>query len=177
MEAFLTALEVERNVAATGGDVSHFKDARHFASWFGLTPKEFSSGNTRRLGRITKRGDRSLRMLLTHGARAVLRAAALGRNAQRKLDDSRTWVTTVQGRTQHNKAACALADRLAHICYAVLRDHVGYDTPAQRPHRTLVRSAFAISARGFHRFTRLSFAPRLIAHHGKPGYSHAIWRR
>lgn len=24
-------------VAATGGKVSHFKDARHFASWFGLT--------------------------------------------------------------------------------------------------------------------------------------------
>jgi transposase len=27
-------------VAATSGDVSHFKDARHFSSWFGLTPKE-----------------------------------------------------------------------------------------------------------------------------------------
>ncbi|WP_231874620.1 IS110 family transposase [Azoarcus sp. KH32C] len=26
-------------VAATGGDVIHFKDARHFASWIGLTPK------------------------------------------------------------------------------------------------------------------------------------------
>lgn len=26
-------------VAATSGDVSHFKDARHFTSWFGLTPR------------------------------------------------------------------------------------------------------------------------------------------
>ena len=26
-------------VAATSGHVSHFRDARHFASWFGLTPK------------------------------------------------------------------------------------------------------------------------------------------
>jgi transposase len=42
-------------VAATSGDVSHFKDARHFASWFGLTPKEYSSGNTRHLGRISKK--------------------------------------------------------------------------------------------------------------------------
>jgi hypothetical protein len=25
-------------VAATGGQVAHFRDARHFASWFGLTP-------------------------------------------------------------------------------------------------------------------------------------------
>ena len=55
-------------VAATGGSVGHFKDARHFASWFGLTPKEHSSGSTRHLGRISKRGDRYLRMLLTHGA-------------------------------------------------------------------------------------------------------------
>lgn len=36
-------------VAATSGDVSHFKDARHFSSWFGLTPKEYSSGNSRYL--------------------------------------------------------------------------------------------------------------------------------
>jgi transposase len=59
-------------VAATSGEVGHFKDARHFAAWFGLTPKEHSSGQTRRVGRISKRGDRYLRMLLTHGARAVL---------------------------------------------------------------------------------------------------------
>jgi len=58
-------------VAATSGSVAHFKDARHFASWFGLTPKEYSSGNTRFLGHISKRGDRYLRMLLTHDARFV----------------------------------------------------------------------------------------------------------
>ena len=50
-------------VAATGGTVQHFHNARHFASWFGLTPKEHSSGSTRRIGRISKRGDRYLRML------------------------------------------------------------------------------------------------------------------
>ena len=33
-------------VAATSGNVSHFRDARHFASWFGLTPKEHSSGSS-----------------------------------------------------------------------------------------------------------------------------------
>jgi len=42
-------------VAATSGDVTHFKDARHFASWFGLTPKEYSSGNSRYLGDATLR--------------------------------------------------------------------------------------------------------------------------
>lgn len=37
-------------VAATSGDVMHSKDARHFASWFGLTPREHSSGSSRFLG-------------------------------------------------------------------------------------------------------------------------------
>ena len=45
-------------VALTSGDVSHFKDARHFSSWFGLTPKEYSWGNSRYLGRISKKGVR-----------------------------------------------------------------------------------------------------------------------
>ncbi|QBM29371.1 IS110 family transposase [Hydrogenophaga pseudoflava] len=42
-------------VAATSGDVTHFQDARHFSSWFGLTPREYSSGSSRYLGRISKR--------------------------------------------------------------------------------------------------------------------------
>jgi len=65
--------------AATGGSVSHYKSSRHFSSWFGLTPREHSSGNTRHLGRISKQGDRYLRMLLTHGARSVLRAATVAK--------------------------------------------------------------------------------------------------
>jgi transposase len=132
-------------VAATSGNVSHFKDARHFASWFGLTPKEHSSGNTRRLGRISKLGDRYLRMLLTHGARAVLRSASLAIQAGRRLDGLRTWAVTVQGRTNHNKAACALANKLARICYAVLRDGTPYGQPVTRLSKKIERTAFAIA--------------------------------
>jgi transposase len=60
-------------VAGTSGEVNHLRDARHFASCFGLTPEEHSSGGTRHLGRISKRGDRYLRMLLSRGARGVAR--------------------------------------------------------------------------------------------------------
>ena len=111
--------------AATGGAVSHFKDARHFASWFGLTPKEHSSGGNRHLRRISKRGDRYLRMLLTHGARSLLRAATVSQRCQRPLDPLRTWAVAVQFRTHRNKAVCALANKLARICYATLRDGEG----------------------------------------------------
>jgi len=132
-------------VAATSGNVSHFKDARHFASWFGLTPKEYSSGSTRKLGRISKKGDRYLRMLLTHGARSVLRMASLARQAGRRLDGLRAWALEVQGRTNHNKAACALANKLARICYATLRDATPFGEPVIRPNKKLERTAFAIA--------------------------------
>jgi transposase len=68
-------------VAATSGDVSHFKDARHFASWFGLTPKEYSSGSSRYLGRISHRGDRYFRMRAD--ARRPQRAARVQGGGQR----------------------------------------------------------------------------------------------
>ena len=133
-------------VAATSGNVSHFRDARHFASWFGLTPKEHSSGGTRHLGRISKRGDRYLRMLLTHGARSVLRAAKVAKTAGRSIDGLRQWALGVQERSNHNKAACALANKLARICYATLRDSVPYGEPVRRPNKKLERTSFEIAA-------------------------------
>ena len=45
-------------------DPSLFRSARHFASWRGLTPRESSSGQRRRLGRISKRGNTYLRTLM-----------------------------------------------------------------------------------------------------------------
>ncbi len=132
-------------VAATSGDVSHFHDARHFATWFGLTPKEHSSGSTRRIGRISKRGDRYLRMLLTHGARSVLRAASAATQAGGAVDGLRAWALAVQGRTNHNKATCALANKLARICYAMLRDSEPLRA-ATRLQKKIARTAFAMPA-------------------------------
>jgi transposase len=61
------------------------------------------------------RGDRYLRVLLTHGARSVLRAASVAIAAGRSIDRLRTWAVSVQARSNHNKAACALANKLARI--------------------------------------------------------------
>ncbi len=65
---------------------------------------------------------RSLHFHVTHGARSVLRAASVGFSAGRHLDELRSWALKVQGRTNHNKAACSLAHKRARICYATLRD-------------------------------------------------------
>lgn len=112
--------------AKTGGDVSMYRGNRRFASSFGLTPKEESSGGYQRFGRISKRGDGYIRKLLTHGARSLLLAATITQRQGKPLDHLRTWALQVQARTHRNKAVCALANKLARICYAVLRDQVPY---------------------------------------------------
>jgi len=102
------------------GDLRRFPSGRHFASYLGLTPRERSSGAIRRLGAISKRGDVYLRMLLVHGARAVLAAAP----QQRQPDRIRKWALELAARVGHNKATVALANKLARYAWAVAaRDH------------------------------------------------------
>jgi len=97
------------------------------------------------LGRISKKGDRYLRMLLTHGARSVLRAAQVAQSAGKQVQGVRCWALQVQGRSNHNKATCALANKLARICYATLRDHAPFDEAA-RLTKKQSRQSFALPA-------------------------------
>jgi len=99
------------------GDATRFPSGRHFASYLGLTPREHSSGLRRSLGSISKRGDTYVRMLLTHGARAVLWKA----KAREKPDRLRAWALQVERLRGPNKAAIALANKLARIVWAVWR--------------------------------------------------------
>jgi transposase len=105
------------------GEVRRFPTARHFASYLGLTPREHSSGNQRRLGRISKRGDTYLRTLLTHGARSVLRAAYIAGSPTRL----HAWALAVQQRRGHNVAAIALANKLARIVWAVWKKERSFE--------------------------------------------------
>jgi transposase len=106
------------------GDLRRFPSARHFASYLGLTPREYSSGLRQRLGRISKRGDAYLRMLLIHGARSVLsRARSLA-----TPDRLRSWALALEKRAHHNKAAVALANKIARIAWAVSVKQTDYRT-------------------------------------------------
>ena len=114
-------------MVATAGSASHFPSGRHFAAWLGITPRESSSGYQRNLGRITKRGDVYLRTLLIHGARSVLaRAKQLHRIDPARLSRLQQWGLQLQRRVGHNKAAVALANKLARICWAVWRTETRY---------------------------------------------------
>lgn len=100
-------------------DIHAFKRGRAFASWLGLTPREYSSGSTRTLGRISRRGDTYLRMLLIHGARAALLASKRASSRNRELTELQSWALATEARVGHNKATVALANKMARIMWAV----------------------------------------------------------
>jgi transposase len=106
------------------GDVGRFKSGRRFASYLGLTPNERSSGTKRRLGGISKRGDRYLRTLLIHGARSVICHAKRAKSH----DHLRAWVLALQSRSRHNKAAVALANKIARIIWATWKNGRPYES-------------------------------------------------
>jgi transposase len=58
-------------VAAIGGGDA-FAKGRDFAAWLGLVPKQISTGDRAILGKISKRGNRYLRVLFVQAAWAVL---------------------------------------------------------------------------------------------------------
>jgi transposase len=97
------------------GDLRRFRSGRRFSSYLGLVSKEKSSGEIRRLGRITKQGDTYIRVLLTLGARGVLWSAKSNKNPDR----IRAWALKIEQSRGHNKAVVALANKLARIAWAV----------------------------------------------------------
>jgi transposase len=101
-------------MVASIADPAQFKNGRQLAAWLGLTPRQYSTGGKTRLGRITKQGDKYLRMLLIHGTRAVL--AAL----KDKQDRISCWLRELVARRGYKRAAVALAAKNARIIWALL---------------------------------------------------------
>jgi transposase len=108
-------------LVASVADPKAFRSGRNFSAWIGLVPKQRSSGGRERLFGISKRGDRYLRTLLIHGARA-----ALGR-AGGKQDPRSRWLGKLRQWGHPNIAAVALANKNARIAWALLSTGQTYD--------------------------------------------------
>lgn len=104
---------------ATIGDIHTFRSGRQLACWLGLTPREHSSGSRRRLGRMSKQGDSYVRMLLIHGARSALNAARRASHGDKSLTQLQAWALERAATAHSNKAAVAVANKLARITWAV----------------------------------------------------------
>ena len=111
-------------------DVHGFKKSRDLSAYLGLVPKSYASGDKVSHGGISKRGNQSLRTLLIHGARTVIRWSE-------KHDDSlRRWVIQVDKRIGRPKSTVALANKLCRIAWAVLRYEQPFASQLLAPNAT-----------------------------------------
>ena len=118
-------------VAAIGaGDA--FSKGRDFAAWLGLVHvKQMSTGDRTILGKISKRGNRYLRVLFGAGGMGCVDQAQ-----QLERYGLKPWIEAAQKRLHRNVLAIALANKLARIAWSVLARwsrFAGAEDGKQRP--------------------------------------------
>lgn len=101
-------------------DPSMFDNSRQLSAWLGLTPRQYTTGGHIRLGRITKQGDKYLRMCLVHGARAVVA------NLRDKQDKVSCWIRELIARRGYKRAIVALAARNARLIWTLMVKQQAY---------------------------------------------------
>lgn len=97
------------------GSGKQFLRGRDASAALGLVPRQHTTGGKIRLGRITKRGDKELRSVLIHGARAVVR------RSDGKTDPLSCWINRLKATRGTNKATVALANKLCRIAWVLVR--------------------------------------------------------
>lgn len=109
-------------------EAGRFESGRQVASYLGLVPRENSSGEKQRRGRITKAGAPMARSLLLQAAHSMIR---LKNDATREHWEWAERIVARRGKKQ--VAAVALARRLAQILWAMMRDKAPYRPSLSKP--------------------------------------------
>ena len=109
-------------MVAAIGNGGAFSKGRDFGAWLGLVPKQISTGDRTILGKISRQGNRYLRVLFVQAAWVVLV----------KITDwdrygLKTWIEAAKKRMHHNVLAIALANKLARIAWAVLNKERNFE--------------------------------------------------
>ena len=117
-------------LASEMGDGKQYRCGRDFAASLGLVPRQYSTGGRNNLLGISKRGDKNLRRLLVQGARAYMQ------QLKRQTGQLARWVSAMLTRRHSNVVACALANKLARIAWAIAVHHTEFEmkealTPAR----------------------------------------------
>lgn len=109
---------------ATMGSPAVFANARQFAAWVGLVPRQTGTGGrVRQLG-ISKRGDTYLRTLLMHAARSLIRSRTAA---------NWPWLIELLKRRPKCVAIAAVANKLARTIWAVLAKNQPWRAHAWQP--------------------------------------------
>jgi transposase len=90
-----------------------FKNSKDAAAYIGLTPSQYSSGETRRQGGISKKGSKRTRYLLVEAASALLTRCKM-------WSKLKAWGMKLQKKKGNRKAIVAIARKLAVIMHKML---------------------------------------------------------
>ncbi|SFB09925.1 Transposase, partial [Collimonas sp. OK607] len=101
-------------LTAEMGDGKQYGCSRDFAASIGLVPRQYSTGGRANLLGISKRGDKHIRRLLVQGARAIMV------HVENRKDQLGQWIRNMLARRHPNVVACALANKLARIAWAIV---------------------------------------------------------
>jgi transposase len=139
------AIQALRGIELTGaviliaelGDLTRFDTPRKLMAYLGLTPSEYSSGDYRRQGGITKAGNSHARRALVEGAWAYRYPAKVSRHLQLRLEkvpaeiQAISWKAQVRlcrryrqlsARGKHvNQVVVAVAREMAAFAWAIAR--------------------------------------------------------
>ncbi|AUH50775.1 IS110 family transposase [Chromobacterium sp. ATCC 53434] len=101
-------------LAADAGQAKGYHCARDFAASLGLVPRQHSTGGKSTLLGISKRGDKALRRLLVQCAHVIMMSARRWHSAMAE------WTAKLMLRRHGNVVACAVANKLARVVWAIL---------------------------------------------------------
>jgi len=141
VEALQALRGVQFTVAITTiaelGDLTRFDNPRQLMSYLGLTPSEYSSGDRRRLGGITKAGNGHARRVLIEAAKAYRHRAKISEQIQARQQHLPAPIRDIAWRAQvrlcgryrkllargkhPNTIAAAVARELAAFMWAIAR--------------------------------------------------------
>ena len=122
MEPHGFGIMVTSSYLASIGDGRQFKRGRQVSAWLGLVPRQYGSGGKMRLHGMTKSGDRYLRTMMLHGARAAI---CWSRDRDTPLA---RWIIPLIERRGFNKAVVALANKNARIGWLIVARDATYDS-------------------------------------------------
>jgi transposase len=98
-----------------------FSSGRHFAASLGIVPRQDGTGGKVKLGPISKRGNGYLRRLLVNGAMSVLCS---------KRGKQDPWLRKLLAAKERKVVACALANKMARIGWAIMTRQENFREPA-----------------------------------------------
>ena len=150
IQLLTTITGVERLVAGNliaelGLDMSVFPTAAHCASWAGLAPGTHESAGQQKTGR-TKRGNRTLRRILTQSAWA---------NTRCKHGFLKAFFLRIRARCGWSKAIVATAHKILVIAYGILKTKQPYQDLGEdyydrlNPDRTIRRVTKRLAKIGY----------------------------